>query len=174
MLLNKVYIVVKQDNKMIKNIQNIGKIILSLTLSYLLAIVIDRSLFLDNSPQINKQFIASLQETPSRVEVYLSSIPLLFQQDNLQKQIDDYKKKTGAVEVAVSTVEQQKVQDSLAQTTNPAPNALFNYISTGVAASTPDKQGEVVLRLDPQTQKNIEYKRFTRPDGSTLDIMILN
>lgn len=158
---------------MIQKFQNIGKIGISLVLSYLVAMVVGKNLFLGNSPQINMQYIASLRETPSRVKVYLSSLPSMFQSNDVQKKMDEFKQKTGAVEVAVTKEEQQKQVAAVAQTTNPAPNALFNYVSKGVAASAPDKQGEVVLRLDPETQKNIEYKQFTRPDGTVLNILIL-
>ncbi len=92
-----------------------------------------------------------------------------------QQKIDEYKKKTGAVEIAVSKEEQKVLTESMGQKTNPVPDAVFNYISKGVAVTAKsaqaDEVNEVVLRVDPETQ--VEYKRFTRPDGTTLDIMIL-
>ena len=152
---------------------NFIKIVGVLVLAYLIVTTIGIRLFEVNSPALNMQYIASLKEIPSQVKVNLLAFTTMFQQRDTQTEIDTFKKKTGVVEMAISKEEQAKKIDSIAQTTNPAPNTVFDYVSKGVAASTPDKDGRVVLRLDEATQKNIEYKQFTRPDGTVLEIMIL-
>lgn len=143
--------------------------------AYIFVVIVGARLFMPNSPEINMQYIASLREIPSYTKVQLASLGSLFKNKDavIQKEVDTFKKKTGAVEIAVSKEEQKTLVDSVGQTTNPAPNAVFNYMSKGVAASAPDAQGKVILRVDENTQQNIKYKQFTRPDGSVLEIMIL-
>lgn len=151
------------------------KICGALLTSYFIVTFFGTKLFVDNTPTIDMQYIASFREAPSLVSVYISSLGSLFSNPDkeIQKQVDEYKKETGAVEVAVSEEEQKTLVDSMSNPENPVPNAVFNFVSKGVAASAPDKNGKVILRMDENTKKNIQYKRFTRKDGTTLDIMIL-
>lgn len=153
--------------------QHLFKIIVGIAVAYFISFFIGGRIFLMNTPHINEQYIASLRETPSRVGVFITSLASFLQKDNTQKEIERFKTETGSTEVAVSDTDKQKLIDSTSLVENPQPDALFNYVSKGVAASKPSTQGETVLRLDEQTQQNLEYKRFVRPDGTVLDILIL-
>ena len=151
------------------------KIVGGMLFAYGFAVLVGSNLFMVDSPKINTEYLATLHEVPSYMEVQLASLKTTFSNKDraVQDSFDTFKKQTGATEIAISQNEQKKLVDSAAQLTNPAPNAIFNYVSKGVAASAPNTDGQVVLRFDSQTQQNIEYKRFTRPDGTVLDIMIL-
>jgi hypothetical protein len=158
-----------------QKIIEIIKIGFGLVLAYIFVIIVGNILFLNNTPQINMQYIASLREIPSYVGTQLASLSTMFENKDalIQNNVAQLEKQTGATEIPISSDEQKTMVDSVAQTTNSAPNAIFNYVSQGVAASAPDTNGQVILRFDPKTQQNIEYKRFKRPDGTYIDIMIL-
>ncbi len=143
--------------------------------AYLIVATVGTNLFMSNSPQINMEYIASLREIPSNAKVQLASLGSIFVNKDaaVKKEIDSFKKETGAIEVAVSKEEKKTLVDSVGQKTNPVPNAVFNYMSKGVAAHEDTATGKTIIRVDESAQQQIEYKRFTRPDGTILDIMIL-
>ena len=159
------------------------KIAGGLLASFVIVSFISPRLFVENTPALNVEYIASLKEIPnglrelpSKTSTYFAS---LFNFSNAsqtpqeqEKQLQKFTADTGAVEVPLSAKEVQQAGASAGQPVNPAPNAVFKYISTGVAASEPDPSGKVIIRIDPETQKNIQYKRFKRPDGTYLDIML--
>jgi len=147
------------------------KIAGGMLVSYLVVATIGTQLFEVNSPKINMQYIASLRETPSKVWVSIASLGSMFNRPDTQKQMEEFAKKTGATEIAVSAEELKTVAKSLENTTNPLPNAVFNYVSQGVATAKAAEEGEIIMRIDPKT--NIEYRRFIRKDGTVLEIMIL-
>jgi len=152
---------------------NLIKTTFGMLAAYLLVVLMGSNIFLKNSPKINMEYIASLRETPSKISTYLSSLGSQFGNRDkiLQEEIETLKKETGVVEIAISTDEQKKLADSISQSSNPLPNAIFNYVSRGVAASVDEKSKQGVVRIDPST--NIKYKRFSRPDGTFLDVMIV-
>lgn len=144
----------------------------TLLFSYLLVSIISPRFFINNTPQVDVQYIASLRdgvrEAPSKAKVFMAS---LFTPKNSAKQveiqIEEFKKETGATEVAFSPVEETKLAETVMQTTNPVPNAVFNYMSKGVAASEPDTQGNVVIRFEGETK----IREFTLKDGRIVRIM---
>jgi hypothetical protein len=145
--------------------------------AYIVVATVGGKLFMTNSPKLNMEYIASLREIPSYTKVQVSSLASLFTNKDkaVQKQVDELKKQTGAVEVAVSKEEQKTLVDSMGHKTNPVPEAVFNYVAKGVAVTAKSAKAEgvqeqVVLRIDPET--NIQYRRFQRPDGTFLDVMI--
>lgn len=157
------------------NIVTLFKICGALVLAYVLVVIINPRLFVDNSPVINKQFIASFREAPSYISVQFSALAYLFHNKNkaVLDEVSTIQKEVGGTEVELTSDEKAQLVNASGSKTNPAPNAVFNYVSQGVAASEIDTQGHVVLRMDASTQQNMEYRRFTRSDGTTLDVLIL-
>jgi hypothetical protein len=147
------------------------KIFIAMGIAYLFVISFGTRLFERNSPKINMQYIASLRELPSKAKVTIASIGSIFSKKSTDTQIEEFKQKTGAIEVAIPDEEKKTLITTTGKTENPVPNAVFNYISQGVAAAQPSEGSGTVLRIDPKT--NIEYKRYQRKDGTFIDIMIL-
>lgn len=155
------------------------KIIGGLSISYVIVIFFGPKLFINNTPTINKAYIASirewpnsLRELPSKTSVLVASLFRFSDSsktaEEQQRQIEKFKQDTGAVEVAFSQTEQQQAIAAIVKTENPIPNAVFNYLSKGVAAA-PSENGGVVLRFDPTTGKNV--RQFTLKDGRVIQIM---
>lgn len=154
----------------IDKLKGIFKIVGGMFISYLLVVLVVPILFLNNSPDVNIETIARLGESPSKMRVFFASLFAFSDSSQLDRQIEDFKQKTGAVEEPIPETEQTRADYSDAYTKNPVPGAVYEYKAKGVAMTEDKKNNQTVLRIDPGT--NVIHKRFTLPDGRTINVMI--
>jgi len=131
------------------------KIFFAMTTAYLLAIFCGTKFFKANSPRINTEYIASFWSS--------------FEKKPSNTQMQQLHQKIGGIEMAISEEEQKKHISSLGKKENPIPNAVFQYISQGVATAKASEG--IVLRIDPETKR--EFRRFKLKDGTFIDIVVL-
>ncbi|MDP4011746.1 MAG: hypothetical protein Q8P72_05995 [Candidatus Roizmanbacteria bacterium] len=120
-------------------------IVISIFTAFMLVSTVSPRLFIANSPQINRQFIAELRYIPSDL--------IAMVRNPLQK----------------APSQDEMLTNQIPNITHPQ-GIQLQQIAKGVYASEPDESGKRFIKIDKGT--NLEIREVTLEDGRTVKVYI--
>lgn len=132
------------------------KIIIGIFMSFLIAVLMGRIVFLANTPSINPSFISSLANLPVNLLNLPKKLLIAISTRNINNENSN------------SLTNKNLFRDPA--TVNLPPNTIFKSISKGVYAADDEAKGVKYIKIDGNVKLELKTLKVTFSDGTVKEI----